>query len=54
MKFMVSGKNIDITTALRERAVKKMKKIEKFFSPDTEANVTMSVQKARQIIEVTI
>lgn len=54
MKFIVSGKNIDITSALKERAVKKMNKLEKFFKPDTEAHITMSVEKNRHIIEVTI
>jgi putative sigma-54 modulation protein len=54
MKFIVSGKNMDVTEALREKACKKLKKVEKFFSPETEAHVTMSVEKNRQIFEVTI
>ena len=54
MKFIVSGKNIEVTEALRERVIKKMGKLEKFFHPGTEIHVTMGVQKNRQIIEVTI
>ncbi|RCX18825.1 SSU ribosomal protein S30P /sigma 54 modulation protein [Anaerobacterium chartisolvens] len=54
MKFIVSGKNIEVTEALKGRVMKKMGKLEKFFNPDTEVHVTMSVQKSRQIIEVTI
>lgn len=54
MKFIVSGKNIEVTEALRDRAVKKLAKLEKFFHPDTEVHVTMSVQKNRQILEITI
>lgn len=54
MKFIVSGKNIEVTEALREKVIHKMKKLDKFFNPDTEAQVTMSVEKVRQIVEVTI
>lgn len=54
MKFIVSGKNINVTEALKERAIKKVGKLEKFFDTDTEAHITMSVQKNRQIVEVTI
>lgn len=54
MKFIVSGKNIEVTEALKEKAMKKVGKLEKFFHEDVEVHITMSVQKNRQIIEVTI
>lgn len=54
MKFIISGKNFEITDSLRQRVDKKLGKLEKFFSPATEAHVTMSVEKNRHIIEVTI
>jgi putative sigma-54 modulation protein len=54
MKFIVTGKNIDVTGALKEKAIKKVGKIEKFFPVDTEAHITLSVQKNRHIVEVTI
>jgi putative sigma-54 modulation protein len=54
MKFIVTGKNIDLTEALKEKAMKKVGKLEKFFNVNTEAHITMSVQKNRQIVEVTI
>lgn len=54
MKIIFSGKNIEITDALREKATKKLGKLDKFFDADTEAHVTMSVQKNRHIFEVTI
>ncbi len=54
MKFIVSGRNLEVTDALKEKVTKKMGKLEKFFNPGTEAHITMSVQKNRQIIEVTI
>jgi len=54
MNFIVSGKNIDITEALRSTIIKKLGKLDKFFNPDTDAYVTMSVEKNRHIVEVTI
>lgn len=54
MRIIVSGKNIEITEALRDQVTKKVKKLERYFEPDTEAKVTMSVEKDRHIVEVTI
>lgn len=54
MKFIVVGRNLEITESLRSMVTKKLGKIEKFFSPDTEAHVTMSLQKNKHILEVTI
>lgn len=54
MRIKVSGKNIEVTNALRERVEKKLSKFEKYFNPDTEANATLTVEKNRHIIEVTI
>ncbi len=54
MKTKVSGKNIEITEALRNAVQTKMEKIGKYFQTDTEAQATLSVEKNRQIVEVTI
>lgn len=54
MKIIINGKNIEITDALRERVTKKIGKLDKFFSNETEAHVTLSVQRLRQTVEVTI
>lgn len=54
MKFIVSGKNIEITPALKESAIRKVGKLDKFFQRDVEAHITMSVEKNRHIVEVTI
>jgi putative sigma-54 modulation protein len=54
MKFIISGKNLEVTDALRERVNKKLGKLEKFFNPQTEAHVTMNVERNRHILEVTI
>ncbi|MFL0197687.1 ribosome hibernation-promoting factor, HPF/YfiA family [Clostridium sp. WILCCON 0269] len=54
MKITVNGKNIVLTEALKSAVRKKLSKIDKYFNPDVEAHVTLSVQKNRQRIEVTI
>lgn len=54
MKITVSGKNMEVTNALRNAVEKKLLKLDKYFNPDVEAHATLSYQKNRQIIEVTI
>ena len=54
MKFIISGKNFEVTEALKERVNKKLGKLDRFFNPQTEAHVTMSIQRNRHIVEVTI
>ncbi|TCK87951.1 putative sigma-54 modulation protein [Natranaerovirga hydrolytica] len=54
MRIIISGKNIETTAALKNVIEEKLEKLERFFTPDTEAKVTLSVQKERQRIEVTI
>ena len=54
MKFIISGKNIDITSSLRAAVEDKIGKLEKYFTPETEVHATLSVEKGRQKIEVTI
>lgn len=54
MRFIIIGKNIDVTPSLRETVENKLGKLERYFTPDTEIHVTLSVQKERQKIEVTI
>lgn len=54
MYITVSGKNIEVTSALRNVVEKKVSKLEKYFKPHIEAHATLSVEKNRQIIEITI
>lgn len=54
MKFIISGKNIDVTEGLKGAVQDKIGKLEKYFTPETEVHVTLSVEKDRQKIEVTI
>jgi putative sigma-54 modulation protein len=54
MKFVIIGRNIEVTEGLRDAVEDKIGKLEKYFHPDTEVHVTLSVEKDRQKIEVTI
>ena len=54
MKFIIIGKNIDVTPGLKEAVESKLGKLERYFTPNTEIHVALSVQKGHQKIEVTI
>ena len=54
MKFVILGKNIEVTEGLRSAVEEKIGKLEKYFNEETEVHVTLSVEKDRQKIEVTI
>ena len=54
MKIKITGRNIELTEGLKEAVEEKLSKLNKYFTEDTQANVTLSVEKERQKIEVTI
>ncbi|MCC8137918.1 MAG: ribosome-associated translation inhibitor RaiA [Clostridiales bacterium] len=54
MKFIISGKNIEVSDGLKAAIKEKLGKLERYFTADTEIIVTLSVEKERQKIEVTI
>ncbi len=54
MNIIISGKNIEVTEPLRNTIQDKLQKLERYFVPDTDVTVTLSVEKERQKIEVTI
>ena len=54
MKFIISGKNLDVTDGLKAAIEEKIGKLERYFTPETEVHVTLSVEKERQKIEITI
>ncbi|MCI5639862.1 MAG: ribosome-associated translation inhibitor RaiA [Lachnospiraceae bacterium] len=54
MQYIISGKNIDVTEGLKEAIYEKIGKLERYFAPETEVHVTLSVEKERQKIEITI
>ena len=54
MKYIINGKNIDGTEGLKSAVQDKIGKLEKYFTPETEVHVMLSVEKGVQKIEVTI
>ena len=54
MRFIITGRNIDVTEGLKSAVEEKLGKLDRFFAVETEVNVTLSVEKERQKIEVTI
>ena len=51
MRYIISGKNIDVTEGLKSAIYEKIGKLEKFFTPETEVHVTLSVEKVYQILK---
>jgi ribosome hibernation promoting factor len=54
MRTTISGKNMVVTDGLRNVLEKKIQKLDKYFDSSTEAIATLSVEKDRHILEVTI
>lgn len=54
MRYIITGRNIEVTSGLRQAVQDKIGKLDRYFNPDTEVHVTMNVQKDQQKIEVTI
>ena len=54
MKYRISGKKLEITEGLRTAVIESLNRLDKYFQEDVQVDVTMRVEKNRQIIEVTI
>ena len=54
MRIKITGRNIDLTEGIKSAVEDKLNKLEKYFTPDTDVYVTLSVEKERQKVEVTI
>lgn len=54
MKIVFKGKHIEVTNAMRNYVEKRLNKIERHFDHILEVIVTLSVEKNRQIVEVTL
>ncbi|MDD4067016.1 MAG: ribosome-associated translation inhibitor RaiA [Clostridia bacterium] len=52
MKFIISGRNIELTEALKNYAEEKFSKLEKVIKKDCETTVNMSTERNLQIVEV--
>jgi putative sigma-54 modulation protein len=54
MRVTVTGKNIQVTDALKSYAEKKLQKLTKYFSSIKDAQVTQSIQRNWHIVEVQV
>ncbi|MFC5528928.1 ribosome hibernation-promoting factor, HPF/YfiA family [Cohnella yongneupensis] len=56
MKYNIRGQRMEVTDALRDYVEKKLSRLERYFEapPQSDVNVTLSVTKGQQAIEVTI
>ncbi len=54
MRITITGKGMEVSDYLKEITEKKVNKLSRYFKPDTEAHVTMSIERSRHIAEVTI
>ena len=54
MKITIIGRKCTPRDSFKERADKRLKKIEKFFGTDAEAKITATVEKNEMIVEVTV
>ena len=54
MNISITGRNIELTDGLKAAVEEKLSKLDKYFVRDTEVHVTMSVEKERQKVEVTV
>ncbi|NLG38139.1 MAG: ribosome-associated translation inhibitor RaiA [Clostridiales bacterium] len=54
MRTTISGKHLNITDAMRKMAQKKIGKLERYFEPETEAIIIMSMERDLRKAEITI
>lgn len=53
MKIIIKGRNIEVTSALRDYVTKRLGKLDKFIDETEEAQVTLLQEKGRHRVEVT-
>lgn len=54
MDIKISGKNIEITSAIKEYIEKKLERLEKFSDRNTSVSVICSVERENQIVEMQV
>lgn len=54
MATIVRGKNLEVTQALKDYVLKQEKKVTKYFDSDINVQAMLSVEKDRQIAEITV
>jgi putative sigma-54 modulation protein len=54
MKITITGRKLSLKESFKERVEKKLQKFDRFFDEDTEVHVTVTLEKDRQTVEITI
>lgn len=54
MRVSIAGKGMEVSDYLKDLVSKKVLKLQRYFDENTEAHITMSIQRSRHIVEVTI
>ena len=54
MRYQITGRSMTLSEELKNRVTTKLGRIEKLFPEDTEAAITLTVEKLNHIVEVTI
>ena len=54
MKITITGRKVNLRDSFKELVNKKLSKFERFFGDDAEANVTVTLEKNRQTVEITV
>ena len=54
MNIKITGKNIEVTGAMKDYIEKRLERLEKFTSENTDINVVCSVEREDQIIEIQV
>lgn len=54
MKIIISSKNIELTDAIKKKVEEKLNKLDKFFTNETTATVTLKREKIGDVVEINI
>lgn len=54
MKVTITGRKINLRESFKEYTQKKLQKVDRFFGDDADAQVTVSLEKDRKTVEVTV
>ncbi|NLY76542.1 MAG: ribosome-associated translation inhibitor RaiA [Tissierellia bacterium] len=54
MKLAFTGKNVEVTEALKDVTEKKLSRLDKYFDKDVVGNVVFSVERNWKVLEITI
>lgn len=54
MNIKITGKNIEVTGAMKDYIEKRLERLEKFANDNTDINVVCSVEREEQIIEIQV